>query len=365
MNTYGSLISELEDAISRGSVERRLETLWHVTDLFILGSETYADDQTALFDDVIGRLAAEIEVTARAKLARRLAPVPTAPVNVIKSLALDDCIEVAGPVLKESERLDDETLIDGARAKSQQHLLAIAGRGKLSEAVTDILVTRGDRDVVHSVTRNRGARFSDSGFSVLVKRSDGDDLLAEHVGLRQDVPRHHLLKLITKASDNVRRKLAAANPDATSLIQEVLAEVVGRIQAESVASSRDFAAAKQTVEALQRNGQLDETAVYGFAKTRRFEETAVALAWLSGLPVDAVERAMLEERPEITLILAKSIRLSWTTTKALLLLRASNRGVSAHDLEQALKSFERLQAETAQRVVRFYLARQRISEETA
>src|SRR5262249_9166621 len=94
-----SLINELEDAISSGSIDRRVETLRRVSDLFLTGASMYSDQQIELFDDVIGRLAASIESKARAELANVLASIPNAPVNVIKTLAADEDIDVAGPVL--------------------------------------------------------------------------------------------------------------------------------------------------------------------------------------------------------------------------------------------------------------------------
>src|SRR5215204_4805582 len=97
----GSPIDELEVAIALASSERRDEALWQVTDLFISGAGRYSEDQIGLFE-VIGRLASVIEARARAKLASRLAPVPSAPVNVIKALAADEAIEVAGPLLIQS-----------------------------------------------------------------------------------------------------------------------------------------------------------------------------------------------------------------------------------------------------------------------
>jgi hypothetical protein len=70
-----------------------------------------------------------------------------------------------------------------------------------------------------------------------------------------------------------------------------------------------------------------------------------------------VERALLDPGAEIVLILAKVARLSATTTKAILLLRAADRGMSANDLEQALVSFNRLQPDTAARVLSFFRTR--------
>ncbi|MGQ7359603.1 DUF2336 domain-containing protein, partial [Streptococcus suis] len=93
--------------------------------------------------------------------------------------------------------------------QSQGHLLAISGRNALAEAVTDILVDRGDDIVVSSTAGNRGARFSTTGLSTLVQKARNDGDLAMCVWSRPDIPRHGLVKLFAQASDAVRGKLEA------------------------------------------------------------------------------------------------------------------------------------------------------------
>ncbi len=155
-----SFISELEHAIANGSSERRSQILQRITDLFVLGSARFSDDDIVLFDDVIGRLAAKIEQAAQVLLATRLAPIANSPPKIIRTLAFNDAIEVAGPVLSQSPRLDEETLVELASQKGQGHMLAIAHRPSLSEAVTTVLVKRGDRDVVTmTVGNSRRALF--------------------------------------------------------------------------------------------------------------------------------------------------------------------------------------------------------------
>jgi uncharacterized protein (DUF2336 family) len=97
MSKAKSFLQGLDEAIMRGTAESRTRALWHTTDLMIAGR--YSDDEIWTFGDVIGRLADEIEVAARAELARRLASFDRAPVNILHKLAFDDSIEVAGPVL--------------------------------------------------------------------------------------------------------------------------------------------------------------------------------------------------------------------------------------------------------------------------
>jgi uncharacterized protein (DUF2336 family) len=352
-----ALIDELVAALSSGSIERRNGILSRVTDLFINGAEQFSEDQIGVFDDVMARLVNTIEAQARAKLAHRLAPIANAPSNVIHMLAFDDDIEVARPVLTQSERLDDRDLMVSAGSKSQQHLYAISQRRWLSEAVTDVLVERGDRDVVHSVVRNIGARFSDAGFRTLVRRSTGDDVLATEVGSRSDMPRALFLVLLEKASTEVRARLSAENPHAGSAIEGVVAEVVGSIRTEERNTSPDFAAAQATVERQNRIRRIGETEIYQYARDRKFEETAIALSIMCDTPIDVVERALLDPGAEIVLILAKVAGLSSTTTKAVLLLRAADRGMSAKDLDLALSSFNRLQPDTARRVLSFFRTR--------
>jgi hypothetical protein len=131
-----SLLDELQSTLAHGTVARRLETLRRVTDLFINGANDYSDEQVGLFDDVFQALIDHIETSAKMLLSNRLAPIDTAPPLTIRALAFDDIIEVAGPVLSQSMRLDDKTLIENARSKSQAHLMAISTRKTLSGAVT-------------------------------------------------------------------------------------------------------------------------------------------------------------------------------------------------------------------------------------
>ena len=359
MTTVASLIDELERSLATGTSEQRQQTLWRVTDLFMVGAQRYSEDQIGLFDEVIGRLAAAIEAKARAKLSRRLADLANAPRNVVRTLAFDDDINVAHPILSASPRLDEADLIATARTKSQQHLAAIAQRLALTEAVTDVLVDRGNKQVVHTVARNTGARFSDAGFRMLVKRSTGDDMLAQHVGTRVDLPRQHFLKLLETASATVRTRLEAENPAARGVVEGVMEEVVGGISSRARNASADYTTAKALVDKLVRDQRLGEDEVYGFARERKFEESAVALSVLCKVEIDMVERALLDPGHEMLLILAKTAGLSSTTAKALLLMRAADRGMSAQDLDQALTAFGRLHSGTARRVLAFYNARRK------
>src|SRR5262249_62171962 len=128
------------------------------------------------------------------------------------------------PVLTQSPQLDNAALVENARTKSQQHLLAISKRKSLAETVTDVLVERGDRQVALSAAENPGAKFSEAGYIRLVKRAEGDDQLAQSVGSRAEIPRHHFLRILAKASQAVRAKLEATKEHSAGEGQRGIAE---------------------------------------------------------------------------------------------------------------------------------------------
>jgi uncharacterized protein (DUF2336 family) len=354
MTDAKTLLLEINEAILQGSPESRARALWHATDILIAGR--YSEDQIWVFGEVIGRLAEEIEGAARSKLAKQLAHSGNAPFNVIMVLAHDDSIDVAGPVLQYSQRLDNNTLVAGARTKSQAHLLAISKRSSIPAAVTDELVTRGNREVVHSIAANNGASFSEFGFLQMIRRSEGDSILAEHIGVRKEISRHMFQQLIAKASDDVKRKLEQERPDLVDQIRDSVTEITGLLQSKFGPASKRYFNAKRVVTGQFQYGNLNESSIQEYARTHKIEEVTVGLSLLCSLPGDVVERALVHDR-DMILILAKALGFTWETAMSLLFLGAKGHRVSASDLNAKREGFARLNHETSRAVLKLYRSR--------
>lgn len=357
-STAENLLDELQTTLAHGTVARRVETLRRVTDLFINGAVDYSDEQIGLFDDVFQCLIDHIETSAKALLANRLAPIDTAPPLIMRALAFDDLIEVAAPVLSQSERLDDDTLIETARNKSQAHLMAISTRRVLSGAVTDVLVLRGNDEVIQSTVNNPGAEFSERGFTRLINRAEGDDDLATCVGLRPSIPRHLYLKLLAKASATVKERLETANPRQANEVPTAVREATRRARSAPSAITRDTAIAHALVKSLYEDGRLDEHQVTSFAEAGKFDETNASIAALASVPVSIAENMMVETRAEGVMILAKVAGMSWSTVKAIINMRDELSGAEPTDLATCKATYERLRPSTAQQVLRFHRMQQ-------
>ncbi len=353
-----SLLDELQTTLAHGTVARRVETLRRVTDLFINGAVDFSNEQISLFDDVFQCLTEHIETSARVLLSNRLAPLETAPPRTIRALAFDDLIEVAAPVLSRSERLDDETLIETARNKSQAHLMAISVRRVLSGAVTDVLVLRGNDEVIQSTVNNPGAEFSESGFTRLVDRAEGDDNLATCLAMRPTIPRHLYLKLLAKASATVRERLEAANPQQAGDVPIAVREATRRARTAPSAVSQETAIAHSLVKSLYEDGRLDEHQVATFAEAGKFDEANASIAALANVPVSIAENMMIETRAEGVMILAKVSGMSWATVKAIISMRDKLAVGEPTDLAACKATYERLRPSTAQQVLRFHRMQQ-------
>jgi uncharacterized protein (DUF2336 family) len=361
MGAQEHLVGELRGVLENRDPSGRADVLRRVTDLFIGGAGRFTDEQIELFGDVMSRLVATIGRAARAEFGSRLALVSDAPVDVIRMLAFDEAIEVAAPVLAFSARLDDAALVENARTKSQAHLRAICGRSSLAEAVTDILVKRGNHQVVAGVAANPGARFSTSGMSILVKRAQDNGDLALCVWARPDIPRHDLVRLFVQASEIVKTRLEVADRRQVALVRAAVAEASDAIQATARAGSSQHAQARATVQTLHSLGQLDEARLLAYARERDFDKTAVALSLMCDLPIGLVERVLVQTEPEQLIVFAKAIELSWDTAKAMLALQAGRGGLSSDRLNQCLASFFRLRPKTAQAALELYRQREQAS----
>jgi hypothetical protein len=210
---------------------------------------------------------------------------------------------------------------------------------------------------VQSAASNNGASFSDFGFLHMIKRSETDSILAEQLGLRKEIPRHMFQQLIAKASDDVRRKLERERPDLVGQIHTSVTDVAGKLQSKFGPASKSYFTAKRVVAAQHQYGNLNENSILEYARSYKIEEAMVGLSLLCSLPVDVVERALVDNNSEMTLILAKALDFAWETTMSLLFLAAKDHRISARDLDGMREEFARLNTETSRSVLRFYRSR--------
>ncbi len=346
-------LAELEQLATETSSDKRRELLRRITDLFLLTADSQAESETRLFDDVLGRIAFDMEAQIRKELSERLAHNKYAPPNLIGQLARDE-ITVARPVLEHSPLLEEQQLVSIARTHGQDHLHAIARRENIGKAVTDVIVDRGEDHVLECVSENTSARFSERGFATLVEKSADNDTLKLTLGNRSDMPeelRDRLARSIAERLNDTMLPQAAGIDDAH--LEETLKmklELVGL-------NSPVFQDARTYIDHLINNNRLDEKTLMDLAKADRREETILALAHLTGIPEETAVNIISNGEIQPLAIVCKANRFTQSTFAALLNHVAREKNLPSQHIIRIIKHYDTLQDAAVQRVMRFLKVR--------
>jgi uncharacterized protein (DUF2336 family) len=352
-----TLIAELDEAVNGRSSERRVQILRQVTDLFLSDADRLNETQIGVFDDVLVRLTERVEARTLARLSDALSEVDMAPREVVRRLAFHEDASVASPILTNSNRLSENDLVEIGNTRGQQHLLALCGRKALNEALTDVLIRRGDSVVSNALAENSGARFSERGYATLVGSAKLDGSLAEKLGLRTDIPAKLLRELIAKATDAVRTALLQAAPPA---MREAIRTTIAEIRQQLEVATRkpiDYSQAQDEMVALNRAGKLNDSMVNRFAVAREYTKVVAALSFIASVTAEAIEPLIDNERLDGLIVACRAARLSWSTTSMIIRNRPGCSPPSEQELGHCQDVFEALLLSAAQRTIRFWSAR--------
>jgi Uncharacterised protein conserved in bacteria (DUF2336) len=352
--TFNNLISDLENALTTRSADAGA-MLHQLTELFLVNVGHYSADQLDLYDGILNELVKKVEVAARVKLAQRLALIDRAPTKTIRSLALDDTIEVAEPVLSQSNSLDEDTLTRCISLKGQEHLLAIATRNKISETISSQLIARGDRKVLGTLASNPGAAISSQDFGTLIRKSADDDWLSECIAGRKDIPQRHLRELLLKASKIVRQRLMTAHPELREAILEIFPSSTPSAPSK-IRPLIDYKAAELEI----KSEEITEEAVREFARRNKIGEIIVSIAHLSNLSVDEIERLLMNRWSSPVAVIFKAIGFHLQTLEIIYRSFLSDHEPVRNDLLQTKAEFIAIRRPTAERIVRYFYAKRAV-----
>jgi uncharacterized protein DUF2336 len=250
------LIAELDAALKLSSAEQRARTLQRLSELLLSCVERLSPSQIGIFDDVLIRLLDCVGAAALANLSTVLADFAKPPKQTLRQLARHQDSAVAAPLLSKSPVLLDEDLIEIAKNRSQQHLVAVAGRQNLSAALTDIILKMAGRDASRALAKNSSAHLSKAGLIVLLAIAKRGETMAESLGLRPDLSAEALRELLSVATATVRARLLKAAPaELRQKIQAELDSVDAQAKPKTQAPINPFVA-HAAVAALSRTGKL-------------------------------------------------------------------------------------------------------------
>lgn len=178
--------------------------------------------------EVLNKLARDQVVRVRQILAEALKDVADAPPEVIRHLAHDSEIVVAGPILEYSPVLTDEDMLDIIESSTANGALsAISRRALISESVSEAIATSKDVTAIAFLLANRSAQIREETLDHLVNLAP--DILSWHEPLvtRPGLPARAATRLAHFVADSLLR-LMANRKDLDPATAEAVSQVVRR-----------------------------------------------------------------------------------------------------------------------------------------
>ncbi len=355
----------LVDLAGETSSEKRRELLEQVSGLFLDEPAALNQNEVGLVDDILTRVAHDVEMKVRQQLAERFANVANAPANIVSMLANDE-IAVAGPILLRSTVLKDRDLIDIIREKGQDHMLAVSKRDGIGEDVTDVLVERGDEDVLVSLVENEGAHFSRDGMEGLVAKSEGIEALQAPLVQRSDLPPDLMHDMFWWVSSTLKEYILTQADVDESLVDEMLEKTRDNLVREFEDGDVKMKRAFRNVLKLERQQGLNEDFLVQALRQGEREEFTVAFSRLAEVDIPTVQRILGDPSREGVAVACKASGFSLNTFSSIVLLteQAGSKTRKGSEVAELLDLYNKIPVRTAQRAMRFWRVRKKTADQT-
>lgn len=358
MTSAPSRLNDLLSLAKEPSSEKRRELLRGITDVFLESTSEFNLSQAENFGAIVGQIAREFEMSVRKELSERLACVPEAPHNLIAQLANDD-IEVAHAVLSKSGVLHDADLVAIVRLQSQEHLAAICDRPTVSENVSDELVQRGDDTVFLKLVSNEGATISRDSMETIVERSEKVKSLQDPIIQRQDLPPDLMNEMFFFVSTKLRSYILDRNKGLDPrIVDEAIQSTTDSLSKDHEKSEKKLTRAQQFVEQAANRRELNESFLVRMVREKKIREFLCAFSRLTELDERSSNRVLSDPTGEAIAIACKSSQFDRSTFSTIILLMDKGQLRNLNNTNVLLRIYDKIDTETAQRVMRFWRVRQ-------
>jgi uncharacterized protein (DUF2336 family) len=357
MSAGASRLKELIAVAKEGSSEKRRDLLRDITDVFMTTPDRFTSSEMQHFDVIMSRVTEQVETALRQELSEKLADVPNAPQGLIRQLAQDE-ISVAEPVLRRSEALTEEDLLNIVRQRGQEHMHAITKRRSVPEKLTAELVERGGEDVLVSLAENQGAKFSNASMEKMVDHARSMKSLQKPMTDRFDLPPKLLTKMYFFVSSALKKEiLKRSDMLDPAIIDEAVKTNRARTLKEAVRDAQaEIAAARQFISDKLAANQINESLLKELIEMKRATEFLLAFAHVVGVD-SSTAQAILKDRTWESLAIASRAAGLERATFAKIVFGLQKDNAEQNKALRILDLYLKIPQEAAERVMRFWRVR--------
>lgn len=352
-----SRLPELIDLAREGSSEKRRVLLRELTEHFF-GASVRSQTEDEHYGAVLARLCEDMEEAVRVELAERFAAEPAAPRSLIRRLAGDVSDTVAAPVLAGSGVLTDHDLMQVVETGGQARLRAVSGRAVVSEALSAVIVARGDDETLGTLLRNEGAALSRADSETAVDRARANPALHEAVVNRQDLPADLLNEMYFVVEARLRQRILEQNARLDpALLENALEAGRARVASADGVLPPDYSEQLAYVQEMKAAGQLTPQVLARFLRSGGRTAFLIALAELSDIDFHTARTIVERREMDALAVVCKAANLdrSLFLTYAVVLLNRETDAMGR--AREYARHYAELPRETALRTLRFWRLR--------
>lgn len=343
-----------EDAAARlrAALARRIQ------DVIGLPTSRITLHERSMAADLLVDMLRDCDEGLRKRAAERIVQISDAPKGLLRRLACD-VIDVARPLLEESDAFDDSDLIFVAETGTTGHRVLIARRRHVSAAVADALVKSREPEVAFAVLRNEGAVLSPIALDQMVELSRDHGELMGPLLRRPELTPAQALTAFWWATRADRRRILQRFSAERLTMQESVADLFAEA-ARLGWSDGTVRKTLQFIERRQRNRAALERSDYASLEdavaeleTRPSRELIREIGYLAGVKPGTAAQIFADPGGEAIAVLVKATGMKRPHLQTIF--RGLRRtGAGDDSLEAAMLIFDTLSTNRAQTVLRYW-----------
>lgn len=307
--------------------------------------------ESRIMSDILGSLIHHVEMNIRQKLAEKLAGNEDAPIDLILLLA-NDQIEVASPILKLSNLLDDNNLIKIIRHKTIQHQLNITARKDLSSNVTRELITTGNDEVVIKLLNNHDAKIENSIMADLVGRSRKNLSLQPPLVERPDLPRAMALKMYLWISESLKDRMVETQSLDQREIEQAISSTLDDLHEEDEISTSQLSSEQRLVDKLHDSKLLKSSFLMKSLNQGKGSLFEIAFAKMVNIPRDFMCGVLYDKGPDALAVACCAVNIDQSVFLTIYRLTRKARDmeteISDEETQHAFNYFQKMDSRRAQ-----------------
>jgi len=295
-------MTEKKQALSKEDVARllsdpsggaRAETAAKIAVDFSVG--VLGEREREMAEEIFRLMVKDAEIRVREALAQNLKENPSVPHDVAVSLARD-VESVSIPVLRFSEVLTDEDLVEIIQSQDVDKQKAIASRPSVSEAVSDVLVGTSNEDVVSTLVSNQGAEISEGSLEKVISEMGESDAVQKAMAVRPHLPLTVSERLLNIVSQHMQSELSKLRDLSIDMVADLVLRSRERATIGLTQGSSDEEL-ERLITQLHDNGRLTPSIILRAACMGDMGFFDASVARLTGLPIENV-RTLLHDSGE-------------------------------------------------------------------